>query len=131
MTETGERRPYGMLLLILAGAAGIGLSIYNYLANEGINHTAGAAGMIGTTAALAVGGLLIANLRFGPGWLRVIVLLLLLLDILVTGIAGWFLETWLLMAFMFVALVGWLLHVVLGPRWPRRMNKPVHAEVAV
>lgn len=130
MSEPRERRPWGMLLLILAAAAGMGLSIYNFLANEGINHTAGAAGMIGTTAIMALAGFAIARRRFGPTWLRGIILLLVLLDILVTGVAGWFLETWLLMAFMFVALVGWFLHVLFGPRRPGRAKKQVRVEVA-
>ncbi len=115
MKDVNARPAWGALLLALAAVAGTALSIYNYLGNEGINHTQGAASMIGSTAIMVVAAFAIARVRGIPVWLRTIILILILLDILATGIAGWFLETWLLMAFMAVALLGWFLHVLFGP----------------
>ena len=123
------RWPYGMTLVILAAAAGTGLSINNYLATQGISHTAGAAGMIGTCAIMTLVAICIARAGFGPRWFRAIVLLLMLLDALVTGIAGWFLETQLLMAFMGLVLLGLFLHVVAGPRRPPR--RPIEAQAGM
>jgi hypothetical protein len=45
-----------------------------------------------------------------------------LIDIVATAIAAWFLELWVLVAFMAVALVGWLAHVAFGPGGGARVS---------
>jgi hypothetical protein len=103
------------LLLALAAAAGTAQAIYAFIASEGVNHTQGVAAVIGSDAIMLIAALLIAGVPGMPRFLRGIILLLLLIDIVATAIAGWFLELWVLVAFMVVALVGWLAHVAFGP----------------
>lgn len=91
------------------------MAIYAFVASEGVNHTQGAAAVIGSNAIMMVAALLIAGIPGIPRFLRGIILLLLLFDIVATAIAAWFLELWVLVAFMAVALVGWLAHVAFGP----------------
>jgi hypothetical protein len=110
------------LLLALAAAAGTALAIYAFLASEGVHHTQGAAAMIGSDAVILVAALLISGIPRIPRFLRGIVLLLLLFGIVATAIAAWFLELWVLVAFMAVALVGWLAHVAFGPGGGARVS---------
>jgi hypothetical protein len=114
-----------MLLLAVAAAAGTALSIYAYFNSESVNHTAGVLLVIATAAVMVIAALALAGLRFLPRWLRAIGLVLLLIDIVGTGLAAWFLELELLMAFMGVALLGWLLHLIVGSRKPRPVPDPV------
>ncbi|HEY1933277.1 MAG TPA: hypothetical protein VGG99_14795 [Acetobacteraceae bacterium] len=125
MSDEQTRPAYGMLLLAAAAAAGTALSIYAYFNSEAINHTAGVLLVIATTAAMVIAALAVAGLHFLPRWLRALSLVLLLIDVIGTGIAAWFLETQLLIAFMGVALLGWLLHLIAGPRELRPLPDPV------
>lgn len=131
MTREQTRPAYGMLLLAVAAAAGTALSIYAYFNSEAVNHTAGVLLVIATAAVMVIAALALAGLRFLPRWLRTIGLVLLLIDILGTGLAAWFLELQLLMAFMGVALLGWLLHLLTGPRKPRPHPDPVAGRMPV
>lgn len=115
ITDVKGRRPFGVLLLALAAAAGTALAIYAFVTSEGVSHTQGAAAVIGSDAVMLVAALLIAGIPGIPRFLRGIILLLLLIGIVATAIAAWFLELWVLVAFMAVALVGWLAHVAFGP----------------
>ena len=128
MTPQQVRPAYGLLLLALAALAGTALSIFNYFVDIGINHTDGVLVVIATTVIMWIVALIMARARSMWSWLGGIILVLLLIDILGTGIAGWFLESWVLMAFMAVALVGWAAHVAFGPR---RVSRPPSAPAAV
>ena len=101
--------------MALAAVAGTALAVYSYYLDLGIDHTDGVLLVIGTTLIMWIAAF---ALLWEPGrWrrLRGIVLLLILIDIVGTGVAGWFLELDALIAFMGVALLGWLAHVVAGP----------------
>ncbi len=111
-------------MLALAAAAGTALSIYAFFLSAGISHTQGIASLIGSNAIMVVAALAIATAPGIPRLLRGIILFLLLIDILATGIAAWFLESWVMMAFMAVALLGWFLHLLFGPR--RQPAPPPH-----
>jgi hypothetical protein len=108
------------LLLALAAAAGTAQAIYAFLASEGVGHTQAAAAVIGSNAIMMLATLLIVGVPGIPRFVRGLVLLLLLLDIVATAIAAWFPELWVLVAFMALALVGWLGHVAFGPATGRR-----------
>jgi hypothetical protein len=122
INDVKGRRSFGALLLALAAAAGTALAIYAFVASEGVSHTQGAAAVIGSDAVMLVAALLIAGIPGIPRFLRGIILLLLLIDIVATAIAAWFLELWVLVAFMAVALVGWLAHVAFGPGGGARVS---------
>ena len=126
MATHTARRPHGLLLLALAAIAGTALSIWNYYEDIGINHTDGVLVVLATTVIMWIAALIVAQARSMWAWLRGIILLLLLIDIFGTGVAGWFLETWLLLAFMAVALLGWVMHVLFGPGGaPQQRPEPV------
>lgn len=132
MTKKKARPPYGLLLLALAAAAGTALSIFNYYVDIGINHTDGVLVVILTTALMWIAALFLAAARSLWSWLRALLLFLLLIDIIGTGVAGYFLESQVLMAFMGVAFLAWVAHVLFGPgRRPRPTPEPVVVEVVV
>jgi hypothetical protein len=126
------RRPaYGLLLLALAAMAGTALSIYAYFESEAIGHTAGVLLVMGTIAIMALAAMIPTALPSLPRWLRAIILLLLLIDILGSGIAAWFLESQVLIALMGLALLGWVIHLVAGPsRAPRSRGESAAARTA-
>lgn len=116
MSSTPARPAHGALLLVIAAAAGTALSIRNYLDSQAIGHSLGALAVLGSTAVMTLIALAMLRTRLFPRWLRAVLLVLLLLDVLATAIAAWFLEASLLLACMAVALLAWLLHVGFGPR---------------
>ena len=115
LTDRKGRRPYGAWLLALAAAAATAQAIVAFLASEGVSHTQGPAALIGSNAVMVIAALLIAGVAEIPRFLRAIILVLLLFDIVATALAAWFLELWVLVAFMAIALLGWLAHVAAGP----------------
>lgn len=120
MDKKRRRIAYGALLLALAGGAGCALSIFNFYASVAIGHTDGVLVVILTTALMWIAALVIAFAQRAWTWLRALLLVLLVIDVIGTGLAGYFLEAQVLMAFMGVAFIGWLLHVILGPGRERR-----------
>lgn len=122
--DSKGRRPFGAWLLALAAAAGTAQAIVAFLASEGVGHTQAPASLIGSNAVMVIAALLIAGLAPIPRFLRGIILLLLLFDIVATAMAAWFLELWVLVAFMAIALLGWLAHVAFGPRYKARVSGP-------
>src|SRR5579875_478106 len=114
---------YGAVLLTLGAAAGLITALAEYfLAASPIGHTAGALLVIVTAALVLAGALIVLALAalYGsrPVWLRVVFDVLLIIGLVGTGFAAWFLEANLLLAFMVVGVVGWLWHVF-GGRAPR------------
>lgn len=128
MMKQQTRPAYGLLLLALAALAGTALSIFNYYVDIGINHTDGVLVVIATTVIMWIVALIMVRARSMWSWTRGIILALLLVDILGTGIAGWFLESWVLVALMAVALFGWAAHVLFGPR---RVSRSPAGQAAV
>lgn len=105
-----------------AAAGGLILSLIEYFSSDAIGGTAGVVLVIVTTALLLLGALALALLRPLPVWVRGILDFLLLIDLIGTGVAGWFLELPLLMAFMAFGILALLTHLVLGPRRPGRVR---------
>lgn len=102
-----SRTGRGAWIIALAAAVGIAISIYDYCmpatgleGTEGVILT-GAAGILMLGAALAL-------MRRGTGMLATVLKVLILLDIIGTAVAGYFLESGVLIAAMLVALAGWL-----------------------
>jgi hypothetical protein len=96
--------------MALAGAVGLLVSLIAYFhLGSGIDHTAGALLVIVSTLLLVGDSVVLALAAGANGWLRPLLLVLAVLDVLGTGVAAWFLHAWLLLALMVVALVGWLI----------------------
>ena len=98
---------------LIAFPAGIGLilSLIAYLTPRGaVAHSWGAVLVVVATALLFVALLLIALTEI-PRWFVVLLEVLIVLDIIGTGVAAYFLETYLLLALMVIALIGWIFHL--------------------
>ena len=99
----------GDRIMAACSAAGLAISIFDYLQPDGIGGSAGALLVIVSSAlilaASAVRGLLAAR------WLQITIRILLLLGVLGTGFAAYMLEAWLLLALMALAMIGWLVSV--------------------
>ncbi|KXF75618.1 hypothetical protein ATN84_16640 [Paramesorhizobium deserti] len=97
-------------LIALGAAAGLILSLIAYTTrSSGINGTGGALLVIASSAAILLAAMAIAMWPKMRGWLRGTLIFLLLLGILGTALAAYFLDSkWLLLA-MAVCLIGWLL----------------------
>ena len=99
----------GALIVILAALIGLGVSIANYFnSDSGIAGEPGTLLVIASTALLAVFGWLLS----GDGWrgtlLRGFIVLLTVLNIIGTGLAGYLLHSWVLLAAMLLAALGWM-----------------------
>ena len=113
--EIGEKlmamRPwYGTSLMASAGALGTAAGIYDYYTvATGIDGTGGVELIIASSLLMVFGALVVMAL--GRGFLAGIFLLLLLLDVIGTVVAGYFLESPMTIGAMALAALGWLLHM--------------------
>jgi len=111
-TAAADRVTIGPWVMALASAAGLALSVYDDLTpGTGIDHTWGALLVVVSSALIGLAAIALALVGAMPRWLRGILLVLLLLGILGTGCAAYFLEANVLLALMAVALLGWLYHM--------------------
>jgi hypothetical protein len=107
---------YGAWLLAASAAAGLCLSLFNYFwPGTGIDGTPGAL-LVVVSSALVLGAALLMALDRSKGLaLRVFLNVSTVLGVIGTATAAYFLDTYVLIAFMALGLVGWLWHIVLGP----------------
>ena len=114
MPNTPTKTAYGGWILVASSAAGLALSVFNYFEDIGIGGTAGALLVIVSTALLLAASLFTL---FVPAarWLLVTLDVLILLGILGTALAAYFLEAGLLLFFMALALVGWFAALAASP----------------
>ena len=114
MTILPARYSYGPLLLILGAAAGLIITLYYFISPlTGVNGTIGAGLVVFSTGIMLVAALIHPLLP--AGMFRATVKFLILVDIVCTIAAGYFLHEWFLIAFMVVALAGAIMDSVLGP----------------
>lgn len=106
-------RTFGRWLLAAAMAAGLCVAAFNYLSTgNGIDHTAGALLVI-VSSVLLLGASLLFGLRWvGARWLAVILDILILLGLIGTAAAAYFLEADLLLVLMILGLCAWLVAVL-------------------
>ncbi len=105
----------GSGLMLLAGALGAAAAIYDfYTVSTGIDGTGGVELVIASSLLMVFGALMV--LVLGRGFLAGIFLLLLLLDVIGTGVAGYFLESPMIMGAMALGALGWLLHMTSSGR---------------
>ena len=107
----GMSRPsygYGSWLIILASITGLAVSYFDYVTPEtGIDQSGGVQLVLAAMALMLGAGLVVALL--GPGGARSLLRFLILLDIVGTATAGYFLESPLLMGTMMIAAIGWFM----------------------
>ena len=98
----------GSGLMLLAGVLGAAAATYDYFTvATGIDGTGGVELVIASSLLMVFGALMVMVL--GRGLLAGIFLFLLLLDVIGTGVAGYFLESGIVMVAMAIAALGWLL----------------------
>ena len=101
--------------MLLAGALGASAAAYDfYSVASGIDGTGGVELVIASGLLMVFGAFML--LILGRGIFAGIFLLLLLLDVIGTAVAGYFLESPLIMGTMALAMLGWLLRVSSGGR---------------
>ena len=110
LAETAKPDSRIWLIAIPAGI-GLVLSLIAYLTPHGaVAHSWGAVLVVVATALLLVASLLLALAEMSH-WFVVLLEVLIILDIVGTGGAAYFLETYILLAFMVIALIGWIFHL--------------------
>jgi hypothetical protein len=110
LAETAKPDSRIWLIAIPAGI-GLVLSLIAYLTPHGaVAHSWGAVLVVVATALLLVASLLLALAEMSH-WFVVLLEVLIILDIVGTGVAAYFLETYILLAFMVIALIGWIFHL--------------------
>lgn len=98
--------------LSLIALLAIALAAYAYLVpSTGVAGTEGAMLALAGSVAILIGAVAAASLR-RPGWLRTTLMVLLLLGLIGTALAAWFLHRFVLVAVLALGLVAWfgLLH---------------------
>jgi hypothetical protein len=96
--------------MLLGGALGAAAGLYDFTTvATGIDGTGGVELVIASCLLMVFGAAMVLLLR--SGLLAGIFLLLLLLDVIGTGVAAYFLESGLIMAAMALAALGWILHM--------------------
>ena len=111
MTQKHSTR--GAWLIIVASLIAGAICIYDYYSPD--------TGLIGTggviLVACAAGLMFLASLALAlvpnrPGWLQMFLVVSILLDIIGSSLAGYFLESPVIMAAEALALIGWLMNVI-------------------
>ena len=95
---------------VLAGAAALGLivALADYLRpGSPINYSPGTLLVVVSTLILLVAAVVLMR-WVRHGWLARLLSIGCLLDILGTGVAGWFLHAWVLVILMVIALAAWV-----------------------
>jgi len=97
--------PGGAGLTLTAGLLGAAAAIYDYVTPAtGIDHTGGVILVLASCLLMALAAVGVLAIR--PGVLTGILVFLIVLDILGTGTAAWFLESKLVMTAMVIAAAG-------------------------
>ena len=110
---------FAAALVAVCGALGLCDSVFNYFYRPGgISHSPGVLLVIVSCALIAGDGLGLAIFS-RSSWLRTVFVALLLLGLLGTGVAAYFLEADLLLGLMILGLIGWCAERI-GPRPPER-----------
>jgi glycerol-3-phosphate acyltransferase PlsY len=107
-------------LLVAVSALGLAVSVFNYFwTGNGIHGSLGALIVIGSTLLMALASAAIA-VGFARGWVRSVLAVLILLDILGTGFAAYMLEAQILLGLMILALIAWPFSAFSDRRLSRR-----------
>lgn len=103
-----------LLLCILSAIAVIIAAVDTFSQGNGIAFSRGAYLVLCSTILLLTASLIVLLWGACPGWLRGILLFLIFLDLLGTGVAGYFLEAYVLLAVMALGFIAWLIGLFAG-----------------
>ncbi|HVZ12849.1 MAG TPA: hypothetical protein VG894_00135 [Bauldia sp.] len=112
----GARRRFADWILAVAAILGFVEAVLNYFFDMGIAYSGGALLVVISTFLILAVLVLVRWWTSMPRWLGVVLAVLTFLDFIGTGIAGYFLEAYLLVLLMVVALIAWLFAVFMRPR---------------
>ena len=107
-TRTWPAPRVGDWIVAIASILGFVEALLNYFFDVGTGGSAGALLVVISTLLILAAIGLVRWWPAMPRWLKVIFAILILLDFIGTGLAAYFLEAYLLLALMVVALVAWL-----------------------
>jgi hypothetical protein len=90
----------------------LGIALYDYFwTGSGIDHTIGDLIVICAVAVLLCASALVSLVRRMLYWLRLTLNLGIMIGMLGSGVAGYFLETSGILAFLAIALLAWAVHL--------------------
>ena len=103
----------GAWLIILASLIAGAISVYDYFSvSTGLQGTGGVV-LVGCAAGLMLlASLVMALVPNRANWLQTFLVVSIVLDIIGSSVAGYFLESPVIMAAEALALIGWLMNVI-------------------
>lgn len=111
MTQPYSTR--GAWLIVLASLITIGICVYDYYTPEtGLIGSGGVILVAGAAVLMFLAALVMARMPGRGSLLQTFLVVSILLDIIGSSVAGYFLESPVIMAAQALALVGWVINVV-------------------
>lgn len=111
MTQVHSTR--GAWLIVLASLITIAICIYDYYTPEtGLIGTGGVILVAGAAVLMLLASLAMAKFPNRPRFVQRFLVISIILDIIGSSVAGYFLESPVIMAAQALALVGWLMNVI-------------------
>lgn len=103
----------GAWLIILASLIAIAICVYDYYTPEtGLIGTGGVILVAAAAALMLLASLVVAMVPNRPCFLQYFLIVAIILDIIGSSVAGYFLESPVIMAAEALALIGWLINVI-------------------
>ena len=103
----------GAWLIVIASVIALAICIYDYCSPQtGLVGTGGVVLVAIAAVLMLLAALALKFYAARPRWLQLVLAVAILLDIIGSGVAGYFLESPVIMAAMVLALIGWLMQVI-------------------
>jgi len=103
----------GAWLIILASVIAIVICVYDYYSPAtGLIGTGGVILVAGAAVLMLLASLVMALMPNRANWIQTFLTVSILLDIIGSSVAGYFLESPVIMAAEALALIGWLMNVI-------------------
>lgn len=110
---------YGGWLVMAGAAIALCIAVFDYFtASSHIDHSGGVLLVIGAMVLLLAAALVVYPDRTGVAWLRGLLKVLIVLDILGSGFAAYMLESTALLVLMAIALIGYVMGFANGRTMP-------------
>ena len=103
----------GAWLIILASVITVAICIYDYYTPEtGLIGTGGVVLVAGAAVLMLLAAVAVHFYAARARWLQYFLVISILLDIIGSSVAGYFLESPVIMAAQALALIGWLMQII-------------------